>query len=136
MSGRFPGARNVSELWANILAGRDCITHFDVAELEDSFDDGLRRDKSYVKARPILTDVDRFDAGFFGMLARESALTDPQQRLFLEIAWEAFEEAGYDPGRIAGAVGVFAGTSMNTYFLKHILSERAVIDEFTSQFQI
>ncbi|WP_028213148.1 hybrid non-ribosomal peptide synthetase/type I polyketide synthase [Paraburkholderia mimosarum] len=136
MSGRFPGARNVSELWSNILAGRDCITHFDVAELDDSFDDRSRIDERYVKARPILADVDRFDAGFFGMLARESALTDPQQRLFLEIAWEAFEDAGYDPATIAGPVGVFAGTSMNTYFLKHILSDRAVIDEFTSQFQI
>ena len=136
MSGRFPGARNVVELWANILAGRDCITHFDVAELEDSFDEGSRREERYVKARPILADVDRFDAGFFGMLAREAALTDPQQRLFLEIAWEAFEDAGYDPASIAGAVGVFAGTSMNTYFLKHILTDRGVIDEFTSQFQI
>ncbi|WP_434661725.1 amino acid adenylation domain-containing protein [Paraburkholderia sp. A3BS-1L] len=136
MAGRFPRARNVSELWGNILAGRDCVTHFDVAELEDSFDEGARREESYVKARPILPDVDRFDAGFFGMLAREAALTDPQQRLFLEIAWEAFEDAGYDPATIAGAVGVFAGTSMNTYFLKHVLSDRAVIDEFTSQFQI
>jgi amino acid adenylation domain-containing protein len=136
MSGRFPGARNVSELWANILAGRDCITHFDVTELEDSFDDGARREERYVKARPILADVDRFDAGFFGVLAREAALTDPQQRLFLEIAWEAFEDAGYDPATVAGAVGVFAGTSMNTYFLKHILTDRGVIDEFTSQFQI
>ncbi|CAG9193837.1 Malonyl CoA-acyl carrier protein transacylase [Paraburkholderia caribensis] len=136
MSGRFPGARNVREFWANVLAGRDCITHFDVAELEDSFDDGSRREERYVKARPILQDVDRFDAGFFGVLAREAALTDPQQRLFLEIAWEAFEDAGYDPATIAGAVGVFAGTSMNTYFLKHVLTDRGVIDEFTSQFQI
>ncbi|GJH31342.1 amino acid adenylation domain-containing protein [Paraburkholderia hospita] len=136
MSGRFPGARNVREFWANILAGRDCITHFDVAELEDSFDDGSRREERYVKARPILQDVDRFDAGFFGVMAREAALTDPQQRLFLEIAWEAFEDAGYDPATIAGAVGVFAGTSMNTYFLKHVLTDRGVIDEFTSQFQI
>jgi amino acid adenylation domain-containing protein len=136
MSGRFPGARNVSEFWANLLARRDCITHFDVAELEDSFDEGARREERYVKARPILPDVERFDAGFFGMLAREAALTDPQQRLFLEIAWEAFEDAGYDPATIEGAVGVFAGTSMNTYFLKHVLSDRGVIDEFTSQFQI
>ena len=136
MSGRFPGAHNVAGLWANILAGRDCITHFDVTELEDTFDDSLRRDASYVKARPVLADVDRFDAGFFGVLAREAALTDPQQRLFLEIAWEAFEDAGYDPATIAGAVGVFAGTSMNTYFLKHVLTDRGVIDEFTSQFQI
>ncbi|QYD70512.1 amino acid adenylation domain-containing protein [Paraburkholderia edwinii] len=136
MSGRFPGARNVAELWANILAGRDCITHFDVTELEDSFDESSRREARYVKARPILADVDRFDAGFFGVLSREAALTDPQQRIFLEIAWEAFEDAGYDPATIAGAVGVFAGTSMNTYFLKHVLSDRGVIDEFTSQFQI
>ncbi|MEI5998555.1 amino acid adenylation domain-containing protein [Paraburkholderia bengalensis] len=136
MSGRFPGARNVAGLWANLVAGRDCITHFDVEELEDSFDDSARRDANYVKARPILTDVDRFDAGFFGMLAREAALTDPQQRLFLEIAWEAFEDAGYDPATITGAVGVFAGTSLNTYFLKHVLTDRGVIDEFTSQFQI
>ncbi|MDQ7977363.1 amino acid adenylation domain-containing protein [Paraburkholderia sp. SARCC-3016] len=136
MSGRFPGARNVAELWANILAGRDCITHFDASELEDTFDERSRREAHYVKARPILADVDRFDAGFFGMLSREAALTDPQQRLFLEIAWEAFEDAGYDPATIAGAVGVFAGTSMNTYFLKHVLSDRGVIDEFTSQFQI
>ncbi|ACC70854.1 hybrid non-ribosomal peptide synthetase/type I polyketide synthase [Paraburkholderia phymatum] len=136
MSGRFPRARNVREFWANILAGRDCVTRFDVAELEDSFDDATRREERYVKARPILEDVDRFDAGFFGVMAREAALTDPQQRLFLEIAWEAFEDAGYDPATIAGAVGVFAGTSMNTYFLKHVLSDRGVIDEFTSQFQI
>ncbi|MEM5381316.1 amino acid adenylation domain-containing protein, partial [Paraburkholderia azotifigens] len=136
MSGRFPGAQNVAEFWANILAARDCITHFDATELEDTFDESLRRDASYVKARPVLADVDRFDAGFFGVLAREAALTDPQQRLFLEIAWEAFEDAGYDPATIAGAVGVFAGTSMNTYFLKHVLSDRGVIDEFTSQFQI
>ena len=136
MSGRFPGAKNVRQHWANILSGRDCITHFDPSELDDSFDDNTRRGDRYVKARPILEDVDRFDAGFFGMLAREAALTDPQQRLFLQIAWEAFEDAGYDPAEISGAVGVFAGTSMNTYFLKHVLSDRGVIDEFTSQFQI
>ncbi len=63
-------------------------------------------------------------------------LTDPQQRIFLEIAWEALEDAGYDPAQVAGPVGVFAGTSMNTYFLKHVLTDRSVIDEFTSQFQI
>jgi 3-oxoacyl-(acyl-carrier-protein) synthase len=136
MAGRFPGAQTVAALWKHVLAGRDCITHFELTELEDSFDDEARREDRYVKARPILPDVDRFDAGFFGMLAREAALTDPQQRLFLEIAWEAFEDAGYDPAAVAGAVGVFAGTSMNTYFLKHVLSDRGVIDEFTSQFQI
>ncbi len=136
MSGRFPGAKTVRQHWNNVLVGRDCISRFDDAELEDTFDVKTRRDPAFVKARPILEDVDRFDAGFFSILPREAALTDPQQRIFLEIAWEALEDAGYDPAQVAGPVGVFAGTSMNTYFLKHVLTDRSVIDEFTSQFQI
>ncbi|MEQ9316369.1 MAG: amino acid adenylation domain-containing protein, partial [Henriciella sp.] len=136
MSGRFPKADSPAELWQNILAKRDCVTHFSDAELEDSFDDATRRDPAYVKARPILEHPDHFDAGFFGMMAREAQLTDPQQRLFLEIAWEAFEDAGYDPATINAPVGVYAGASLNTYFLKHILTDRGVIDELTNQFQI
>ncbi|MGB3627690.1 MAG: amino acid adenylation domain-containing protein, partial [Henriciella sp.] len=136
MAGRFPKADSPAELWQNILAKRDCVTHFSDEELEDTFEEAIHRDPAYVKARPILDNPDHFDAGFFGMLAREAQLTDPQQRLFLEIAWEAFEDAGYDPLRLDVRVGVYAGTSMNTYFLKHILRDRSVIDELTSQFQI
>jgi amino acid adenylation domain-containing protein len=135
MAGRFPGAKTPAELWANILAGQDSISRFTDDELEDNFDDATRRDARYIKARPILEDVDRFDAGFFSMMAREAALTDPQQRVFLQIAWEAFEDAGYDPAGSIGDVGVFAGTSMNTYFLHHVLSDRRRSEDFTSQFQ-
>lgn len=136
IAGRFPKAKSAAELWANILAKRDCVTRFSDEELDDSFEESVRSDPAYVKARPILDDPDHFDAGFFGMLAREAQLTDPQQRIFLEIAWEAFEDAGYDPAKIKGAVGVYAGTSMNTYFLKHVLHDRTMIDELTNQFQI
>lgn len=136
MSGRFPKAGSPDELWQNILSKRDCVTHFSDDELEDTFGEAAHKDPSYVKARPILENPDHFDAGFFGMLAREAQLTDPQQRLFLQIAWEAFEDAGYDPARINAPVGVYAGTSLNTYFLKHILTDRGVIDELTNQFQI
>ena len=60
----------------------------------------------------VLDDVEQFDAAFFGYTPREAELIDPQQRVFLECAWEALEHAGYDPQRYAGLVGVYAGTSI------------------------
>gem|GEM_PF-5652388 len=51
----------------------------------------------------------RFDAAFFGFTPRETQVTDPQQRLFLEVAWEALEHAGYDAARVPGRVGVSHG---------------------------
>ena len=86
MAGRFPGADTPEALWENICAGVESITRFTEADLDDWFDASERAAPNYVKARPILEDVDRFDAEFFGMYANEAALTDPQQRLFLECA--------------------------------------------------
>ena len=63
----------------------------------------------YVKAASALDDIDLFDAPFFGYSPREAELIDPQQRLFLECAWEALERAGYDPEALSRAIGVFAG---------------------------
>ncbi len=56
-----------------------------------------------------------FDAAFFGYTPREAEVMDPQQRLFLESAWEALEDAGYDPETWPGRIGVFAGASENVY---------------------
>ena len=53
---------------------------------------------------------------------------DPQQRLFLECAWEAFEVAGYDPTTYPGVTGVYAGAAMNTYLLNNVLPNRGMLD--------
>jgi len=136
MSGRFPGAASVGDFWDNLCAGREAITRFADAELEDSFPPEVRAAPNFVRARSVLDDIDRFDAGFFGMRAREAALTDPQHRVFLEIAWEAFENAGYDPARVGGAVGVFAGCGMNGYLLNNVLADRDAVTTFTNSYQV
>ena len=87
-------------------------------------------------ARPILRGIEQFDAEFFGMYAREAELTDPQHRVLLECAWEALEHAGHDPARFNGNIGVFAGSSINTYFLRHVMNDRQKIAEFTSGYQV
>ncbi|MEA2782048.1 MAG: hypothetical protein QOK29_3592 [Rhodospirillaceae bacterium] len=136
MAGRFPGAKTVEAFWRNLCAGKESITRFEEGELEDWFDDEVRRAPNYVKARPILEEVDLFDAEFFGMHARETQLTDPQHRIFLECVWEALEDGGYDPAAYEGAIGVFAGCSMNTYFLNNVCRDRQTIEAFTSSYQV
>lgn len=136
LAGRFPGADDVATFWRNMREGRDTISHFTPDELEDHRDDATRASDSYVAARPIIESADKFDAGFFGMYPREAALTDPQQRLFLQCAWEALEDAGCDPATVAGAVGVFAGCSMSTYFLHNVCQDRATTEEFCDGFQV
>ncbi len=136
MAARLPGADTPAEFWANLCNGRESISRFAPEAMEDSFGPDVRNAPEYVRARPILEDVENFDAAFFGMHAREAELTDPQHRVFLECCWQALEDAGYDPARYDGAIGVFAGSSMNTYFLNNVCAERAVIEEFTSNYQL
>ena len=122
VAGRFPGARDVEEFWQNLVAGRETISHFSEDELEpaDPVDMESRRDPDYVRARGILDDVELFDAAFFKMSPREAEVTDPQQRVFLEVAWEALERAGYDLETYDGSIGVYAGMSNNSYFLANL----------------
>ncbi|MFP3941805.1 MAG: SDR family NAD(P)-dependent oxidoreductase, partial [Thermoanaerobaculia bacterium] len=116
MVGRFPGAKSVEELWENLCAGRETISFFTDEELLDAgVDPEELANPHYVKARPILDDVELFDAPFFGYSPRDAELMDPQHRLFLEAAWELFEEAGYDPERIDSPVGVYGGASISSY---------------------
>jgi acyl transferase domain-containing protein len=136
VAGRYPGAATIEQFWRNLCGGVASVTRFRDSELEDSFDAQTRAAPNFVKARPILDDIESFDAGFFSMYAKEAELTDPQHRLFLEICWEALEDAGYDPGAYAGAIGVFAGSSPNSYFLRNVLTDRRTIDEFTSNYQV
>jgi acyl transferase domain-containing protein len=118
MSGRFPGAKNIDEFWQNLRDGIESISFFSEQELESlGINSTLLKAPNYVRAKAVLEDVDLFDASFFGFAPREANIMDPQQRLFLECAWEALEDAGYGSGTNAGSVGVFAGASLNTYLL-------------------
>jgi amino acid adenylation domain-containing protein len=128
MAGRFPGAKGVEELWRNVAAGREGITFFTPEELlEAGVDPGMVENPNYVRAKGILGDVDLFDASFFGLNPREVELMDPQHRLFLECSWEALENAGWDPDRFPGLVGVYAGLSMNTYMIMNLLPHMELV---------
>jgi non-ribosomal peptide synthase protein (TIGR01720 family) len=118
MSGRFPGGRNIERFWRNLCAGIESISHFSPEELEPSmFYPLAASDPHHVRAGGVLEDADRFDAGFFGYSAAEAQLIDPQQRLFLETAWAALEDASCDPETFKGLIGVFGGVGINTYVL-------------------
>src|SRR5262245_25132640 len=96
MAGRFPGALGIGEFWDNLSKGADSIARFSEEELlAEGVELRTLRDPSYVKAAGVLEGIDRFDASFFGYSPREAASTDPQQRIFLECAWEALEQSGY-----------------------------------------
>jgi acyl transferase domain-containing protein/thioesterase domain-containing protein/acyl carrier protein len=121
MACRFPGAA-AATFWRNLCEGVESITFFSEDELLAAGEDhALLRSSSYVKAAPILNDVDKFDAAFFEYSPKEATLMDPQHRLFLEVAWEAFEDAGYHPETYDGVVGVFAGSGgvVTSYLLAH-----------------
>jgi acyl transferase domain-containing protein/acyl carrier protein len=127
LAGRFPRARNLDEFWARLVAGEELVTFFDDAELAAAGTPPEQlANPNYVKARAVLEDADLFDAGFFRVNPREAELMDPQQRLFLECAWEALENAGYDPGQYPGAIGVYAGLSPNSYLLNNLMRSQTV----------
>lgn len=127
MAGRFPGARDLDAFWRNIREGVESLEPFSDADLHGAgVDPALSAQPQYVRKGTVLEDADHFDAGFFGMSPREAQVIDPQQRIFLECAWEALEHAGYAPGAVAQAVGVYAGASMNTYLLSQILRDPAL----------
>jgi amino acid adenylation domain-containing protein/non-ribosomal peptide synthase protein (TIGR01720 family) len=118
MSCRFPGARDVEQFWRNLCAGTESIARFSAAELlANGVDAASVADPRYVPAAGIVEGADEFDAAFFGFTPLEADLIDPQHRLFLECAWEALENAGYDSQSHGGLIGVYAGAKFNTYLL-------------------
>ena len=135
MAGRFPGARSVAEFWDLLRDGREAITQLGGETLrQQGVDNALLNDPQYVKAGGVLADVDQFDAAFFGYSPREAELLDPQQRLFLECAWEAMETAGYDAEAYDGIIGVYGGAGMNGYLIN--LYANAHIRESASPYEL
>ena len=116
LGARFPGAANVGEFWRNLAGGVESVRYFTDEELH-AVDPDLLNNSDYVKARPILENLDQFDAEFFGYSPREARLMDPQLRLLLETCWEALETSGYAIEKRQERVGVFAGSNISTYLL-------------------
>lgn len=124
MAGRFPGANDVEQFWQNLREGTESISFFSDQELKsEGIDPELIKHPNYVKAQGIIEGIELFDAGFFDYSPKEAELIDPQHRLFLECAWQAFEHAGYDPFTYGKRIGVFAGANINTYALYNLYSK-------------
>jgi acyl transferase domain-containing protein/SAM-dependent methyltransferase len=116
MRGRFPGASDLDSYWRNLAEGVESIEVLSEEDMRAAgVPDHISRLPGYVNASPVLDRIDEFDAEFFGFSARDASLTDPQHRLFLETCWEALEDAGYDPGRFPGAIGLFGGCELSSY---------------------
>ncbi|MGF7215709.1 amino acid adenylation domain-containing protein [Spirosoma lacussanchae] len=127
MAGRFPGASTIEAFWNLLTEGRETTRFFTEDELDGAVPNSFRTDSLYVKARGVIEGAELFDAGFFGLAPNQARLMDPQQRVFLEIAWEALEQTGYLPQQYGGRVGVFAGTGKNTYFLNNVLPNHELV---------
>jgi len=122
MAGRFPGAADLGELWDNLARGVESIARFSAAELRAAgVAPALLADPRHVAAAGVLDGADLFDAPLFQTTPREAELLDPQQRVFLECAWAALEDAGYDPARYGQGTGIFAGASLSSYLLANLL---------------
>lgn len=128
MVGRFPGAGNVDEFWRNLCEGLESTTFFEDEEIDPSIDPNLCKDPSYVKARGIIPGGETFDAAFFGINPLEAVVMDPQARVFLELVYEALENAGYESESFEGLIGLYAGCGQNTYFANHISGRMEIVD--------
>jgi acyl transferase domain-containing protein/acyl carrier protein/SAM-dependent methyltransferase len=127
ISGRYPGAANVDEFWENLKAGTDSITEVPADRWDGKFfqSEAAGSRRSYSRWGGFIDDIDKFDPLFFGLSPRTAELMDPQERLFLQTAWSAIEDAGYtrrDLSFPAGPsarqqVGVFAGVMYGSYQL-------------------
>jgi phthiocerol/phenolphthiocerol synthesis type-I polyketide synthase E len=132
LSCRLPGALSPAQFWDNLCHGVESVRFLTREEaLARGLDPRLADDPSHVRAVACPDDIDRFDAAFFGVTHREAEIMDPQQRILLECAWEALEDAGCDAGSYRGAIGVFAGATTSTYLLYNLLANaelRASVD--------
>ncbi|MGW3516525.1 type I polyketide synthase [Streptomyces hydrogenans] len=116
MAGRFPGAPDIATWWRALLRGEVLTTRLDREALLAAGENPAVVDSpDYVPVRGLLADADRFDHELFGISPREAALMDPQQRLMLETAWRALEDAGCDPTREERVTGVYASASSSAY---------------------
>lgn len=130
MSVDLPGAPTINTFWENLRNGVEAIEVLDEEALLAAGErpDNIRQ-KNYVPAAARLAAFDEFDAEFFGFSAKEAAILDPQHRKFMEVSWGALENAGHMPERFPGAIGVYAGCGMGSYFYFNLCSNPDLIDD-------
>jgi len=129
LAARFPDARNLDDFWRNVRDGVESLETLGDAELDAAgVPVNVRSNPQFVRKGTTLEGALLFDAGFFGLSPREAQILDPQHRIFLECAWEALEHAGHAPGMTEKSVGVYAGSSMNTYLLAQIMRDSALME--------
>ncbi|MEZ5798317.1 MAG: SDR family NAD(P)-dependent oxidoreductase [Paracoccaceae bacterium] len=130
MAAHLPGAADIGAYWRNLVAGVESIRALSEAELLAAGESpGRMRRPNYVPAAAVLEGFKDFDAEFFGFSPKEAAILDPQHRNFLEVAWEALENAGHPPEAFRGAIGVYAGCGMGSYFYFNLCSNRDLVDQ-------
>jgi acyl transferase domain-containing protein/pimeloyl-ACP methyl ester carboxylesterase/acyl carrier protein len=124
MSGRFPGANNVEELWKNLTEGKSSITEVPKErwDIDAYFDPDVKKlAKTNSRWGGFLEDIDKFDPLFFNISGMEAEVTDPQQRLFLEECWKSLEDAGYANDNISNKkCGVYVGVGPSDYLIRMI----------------
>jgi amino acid adenylation domain-containing protein len=128
-AGRFPGAESVEALWEILRHGREGISFFSPEELAAAgVDPEQVRAPGFVPACGVLAGAEHFDAAFFGFSPKDALVLDPQHRVFLECAWAALENAGYDPAACPVETGVFGGSEAPRYWLERIGAARHPLD--------
>ena len=116
LSARFAGAPDLDALWRLLDEGRHAVTAVDRFDLAPWFDPAGGPGKTYARWGGFLDDYDRFDPYFFNITPAEAEVMDPQQRVLMEEAWKALENAGLDPDALSGGrCGLFIGASANNY---------------------
>ena len=111
MACRFPGGANPDEFWDFLARGGDAVREIPAErwDIDAYYDpDPDAKGKMYTRCGAFISDFDQFSAAFFGISPREAQFMDPQQRQLVEVHWEALENAGIVPQRLATQqVGVF-----------------------------
>ncbi|WP_110932791.1 SDR family NAD(P)-dependent oxidoreductase [Paenibacillus bouchesdurhonensis] len=118
MAGRMPQSKTLEQFWEHLKAGRDLVTEVPMERWDwrEYYGDPIQeKNKTKAKWGGFVNDIDKFDARFFKIAAREAELMDPQQRCMLELAWHTIEHAGYSMASLSGSrTGVFVGVAANT----------------------
>ncbi|MBI2786356.1 MAG: amino acid adenylation domain-containing protein [Legionella longbeachae] len=121
MACRIPGAKDPESFWELLINEGTNLRQLSAEELRaNSINESLLARDTYVKRGAIYEDPFSFDASFFGYSVKDAEIMDPQQRQFLECAWEALEYSGNVPEKFKGDIAVFATQGRNDYFMNHL----------------